>query len=396
MLKSYFPAIAVLISGIAIPISTAFQNIGAVLLILTFLFWLYESKQLSKVSCLPFPATGLLLGAALATGTLWSSASLSVSWEFFWKLHAYYFIPIFFIVLSFKKYRNIFLLGYLLGVLLSVSLSCFSAWFNHPIFKATPGDWFIFRTHTYHNFFAAIVGAGILAILLNKTISRPLKLTLIFVLILISYNILFLVAGRTGQIIYLIMICFILFLWNWRRGLITSIALIGVLSVVLPLFSPAFNLGLNSAKSDLTERSRGVMNTSIGLRLVWHENAIKLIKEKPWMGHGTGSFKTEYERISGSANTSLATENPHNDYLLLSVELGVFGGLLLIGLLLAAAWQGRYLKPAWRWTLYSLLLGMGISTLANSFFTDNITGLAFVLLTSALLNGPIIMKKTHD
>jgi O-antigen ligase len=82
------------------------------------------------------------------------------------------------------------------------------------------------------------------------------------------------------------------------------------------------------------------------------------------------------------------SDNPHNDYLLLSVELGIPGGLLLIGLLVAAAWQGRHLLLPWKLTLYSLLFGMGVSTVANSFFTDNTTGLAFVVLSCALLSGP--------
>ena len=396
MIKTHFITVAVFISGIAIPISTAFQNIGALLLILAFLFWLYKNNQLTKVGRLPFPATGLLLGAALAIGTMWSSASSNASWTFFWKLHAYYFIPIFFIVLSFKKYRNVLLFGFMFGVLLSVMLSCFSAWFNYPVFKAMPGDWFIFRTHTYQNFFAAIVGVGIIVVLLTKKISKSLRLSLSFILTLISYSILFLVAGRTGQIIYALMVVFVLLLWNWKYGLIFGLTIIVALALLLPLYSPVYNLGINNAKADLNSFSQGDAYTSVGLRLTWYKNSLELIKEKPWFGHGTGSFKSEYERVSGAKDTSLATENPHNDYLWLSVDLGIFGGLLLLGLLITAAWQGRNLKPAWRLTLYALLLGMGVSTLANSFFTDNITSMAFVLLTCALLNGSNMKAASND
>ena len=158
--------------------------------------------------------------------------------------------------------------------------------------------------------------------------------------------------------------------------------------VLLPKYSSTFDFGIKSAESDWTAYSNGNSNTSVGLRLEWQQNSIRLIREKPFFGHGTGSFEGEYARQIGSNDKLLASQNPHNDYLWLSVELGVMGGLLLLGLLLSAAWQGRNLLLAWKWSLYALLLGMGVSTLANSFFTDNITGLAFVLLTCALLNGP--------
>ena len=387
MVKGYFLAAAAIISGLGIPISTALQNIGAALLIISFLFF-YKRNEVNKIWSSPFPATGLLLGVALAVGTLWSNAGLSASWGFVWKLHAYYLIPIFFVVLAPKKYRDYFLIGFTTGTLLSVALSCVFFWLNISAFEATSGDWAVFRTHTYHNFFAAVVGIGILATLLSESISRKSRLLLIFFFIFISYDILFLVNGRTGQIIFVIMIIFSLLLWNWKRGIIFGSAIIVVLSFILPLYSPAYIQGMNNAKSDLSAFSEGNARTSLGLRWIWHKNSVDLIKEKPWIGHGTGSFKSEFERIVKSKDNSPATENPHNDYLWLSVDLGLFGGLLLVGILLSAAWQGRHLMPAWRWTLFSLLLGMGVSTLANSFFTDNISGLAFVLLTCALLNGP--------
>lgn len=396
MKKEYFSIGAVILSGMAIPISTALQNIGFVFLIGVFYILHNSYDALKKAITSPFPLVGLALGFYAVAGLIWTSANFDAALEFIWKLRPYYFAAIFFVIFGVKRFRNWFLISFLLAVLFSVLLSCVSALINHPFYKGIPGDWFVFRTHTYHNFFAAIIGSSLLAALLAMKLSFKAKVMMIIALIVISFDIFFLVVGRTGQIIYLIMLTLVFFLWNWRRGLIASIALIGVLSVVLPSFSPAFNFGLNSAKSDLEARSQGLMNTSIGLRMVWQENAIKLIKEKPLLGHGTGSFTKEYQRVTGSANTPLATENPHNDYLWLGVELGIIGGLLLLGLLVAAAWQGRHLKPAWRWTLYALLLGMGISTLANSFFTDNITGLAFVLLTSALLNGDAIERETHD
>ena len=375
-------------AGVAIPVSTAAQNISAALILICLFFTLNDWHKVKEACKKIFPLIGLILGVLLAAGTFWSSADPANAWRFFLKMRAYYLAPAFLVFFSNKKIRNYFLTSFAIATCITVILSCLSALFNYPIFKAIIGDWYIFRTHTYHNFFAALLGAGLLSILIEKKLPTMYRLLLFLILILVSYNILFLVAGRTGQIAYLSMLLMILVLWKWRFGLIIGIVMIISFVVLLPKYSSTFDFGIKSAESDWTAYSNGNSNTSVGLRLEWQQNSIRLIKEKPFFGHGTGSFEGEYARQIGSNDKLLASQNPHNDYLWLSVELGVMGGLLLLGLLLSAAWQGRYLLPAWKWSLYALLLGMGVSTLANSFFTDNITGLAFVLLTCALLNGP--------
>ena len=383
-----FVIVAAIISGAAIPISTAAQNIGAGLLLLAFLFSLRPWTEFKQTCLQPFAMIGLALGLALLLGVFWTTASQAESWRFILKMRAFYLVPIFLLLFSAAKTRNSVLLSFAAAALLSVVVSCLAAWFNYPVFLAVPGDWFIFRTHTYHNYFAALLATGLLAGLLTGKFSGIWRWVALFTLVLISYDILFLVAGRTGQLIYLLMLGLIFSFWNWRLGLPLAGVITLAAMLILPNYSPAVQSGLHKAQSDLQAYTQGNSDTSVGLRLEWQKNSLKLIGEQPLFGHGTGSFTTELARILGSGKEVLFSDNPHNDYLWLSVELGVGGGILLLALLFAAAWQGRNLEPAWKWTLYAMLTGMGVSTLANSFFTDNITGLAFVLLTCALLNGP--------
>lgn len=383
-----------LISGAAIPTSTAAQNIGTALLIIIFFITPKTWGQIIIAFNQPFSMAGLFLGFILALGTLWSSVTAVAAWGFFLKMRAYYLIPIFLMLISNNKMRNYLLAGFSAATLISVILSCISELLDYQIFMALPGDRFIFRTHTYHNFFAALLGAGILSTILSKKMKEIHQITLSIILLAISYDILFLVSGRTGQIIYLAMIGLVLLLWNWRIGLMICLTLAATLAIMLPNYSPVFVSGLDRVRSDMAAYSQGISNTPVGLRLEWHKNSVRLIQEKPLLGHGTGSFKGEYERILDSEDKTLMSYNPHNDYLWLGVELGLLGPLSLLALLIAAAWQGRHLEPAWKSTLYSLLLGMGVATTANSFFTDNITGLAFVLLSCALLSGPKIAGRS--
>jgi O-antigen ligase len=302
-------------------------------------------------------------------------------------MRAYFIIPVLLYLFSNKIYRNYIFIGFGISSFIVIVISCLSAIFNYPVYKGLHGDWFVFRTHTNHNFFAALLAVGLTSLVLAETMEIKKKAVLLLLIALAGFNILFLVTGRTGQIVFLCMMTSVLLWWNWRRALGILVIASLTLAIVLPRYSTSFENGVASAEADLVAYSQGNANTSIGSRLAWHKNSIKMIMEEPWLGHGTGSFKTEYSRISELAAYAPLSENPHNDYLWLSVELGLPGGLILIGLLLAAAWQGRHLEDPWKWTLYALLLGMGISTIANSFFTDNVTGLAFVILSCALLSG---------
>lgn len=374
--------------GVSIPVSTAGQNIGAALLVFLFVYKFSDWKDKKNIAFQFYSLTGIAFGILLALGTTWTTADQMSAWAFFWKMRAFYLIPVFLIVFSNENIRNIVLFGFCFASLLTVLISCLSAGFNYPVFKGLPGDWFVFKTHTYHNFYAGIAAVGLLAIGLTQAIPLPRRVLLAAAVALTSFDILFLVTGRTGQLVFLLMFALVFLMWNVRRGLALLALAAIALALVLPRYSTSFEDGVSRAQSDLQAYSSGNANTPIGMRLAWHANSLQLIMENPLFGHGTGSFKTEYSKVfTGDAHAPLS-DNPHNDYLWLSVELGLTGGLLLLGLLISAAWQGRDLQPAWKWTLYALLLGMGVSTLANSFFTDNTTGLAFVVLSCALLNGP--------
>jgi len=379
---------AAILAGFAIPISTAAQNIGGGLLLLAFLINPQALSFNRDVFRQPFAIAGLAFIGALILGTFWTSVDAVTAWKFILKLRAYFFIPVFLCLFCAPRIRNAMLLGFAVGALVSVAAAFVSYIFEYPMRVGVPGDWAVFRTHTYHNYFAGLLAVGLLAGLLNGKFVGWQKWLAWGAFIFVTHNILFVVPGRTGQLIFLAMLGFLLVLWRWRVGVLLGLSIALAAALILPQHSSAVKLGIAKAQTDMQEYSKGNTDTSIGLRLIWLKDTQQMIMAKPWLGYGTGSFKQEYSRYSGLTTGLRATSNPHNDYIWLTIELGIMGGLLLLGLLVAAAWQGRNLQHPWRSTLYVMLLGMGVATLANSFFVDNITGLAFVLLTCALLNGP--------
>ena len=120
------------------------------------------------------------------------------------------------------------------------------------------------------------------------------------------------------------------------------------------------------------------VTTSSGWRLnAWHRS-LQAVEAQPAMGHGVGSWATAVKSIEGpDAATVFGTgnsSNPHQEFLLWGVELGVGGSLLLLGLLLCMAKDAMSFPAPARRCMYSVLMVVGIACLFNSALYDDLIG----------------------
>ncbi len=97
--------------------------------------------------------------------------------------------------------------------------------------------------------------------------------------------------------------------------------------------------GLNELR---TYQSTDEAATSWGMRLRLAEHTLDMVREKPLLGHGVGSWIGEWrQRVRPGLLISIHT-TPHDEYLLVASQLGVIGIALLLWLL------GGNLVRAWR------------------------------------------------
>jgi O-antigen ligase len=84
----------------------------------------------------------------------------------------------------------------------------------------------------------------------------------------------------------------------------------------------------------------------------------------------------------------VATDNPHNQYLLTGVELGVVGLFGLLGLFIVQWRMAARLPPGQeRMLAFALLLSITTGCLFNSFLADHSEGLFYVWATALLCAG---------
>lgn len=118
-----------------------------------------------------------------------------------------------------------------------------------------------------------------------------------------------------------------------------------------------------------------------------------MVRERPLVGHGLGSWRTllRDETVIGTAIWDNST--PHNEYLLVATQAGLPAAVLLIGwlmILLTTAWRaGRLGLPA-----LMVWLSVALCGLASAVLRD--TKLALPLLVLAGMAGALIRPPLRD
>ena len=116
------------------------------------------------------------------------------------------------------------------------------------------------------------------------------------------------------------------------------IIVVSLFSIGLKYLYPSSSGGVYAA--DFITRLKTISlnasrSTSEGLRITAWKNSFKLIKENPLLGIGTGNWKIEvlkYETPTTGAYIYMYKN--HNDFIETMVDIGVFGGILFLGIFL--------------------------------------------------------------
>lgn len=365
--------------GFALPLSTALMNILAALV---FLCWLLSGAFLDLPEMVrknQVALSALLLFFALFAGMFYSTAPLPESFAIL------------------KKYRKLLLLVVLMPFLGDVRVRGWAM----AAFIAGSG---IALVHSYGvgvglfpltRWGASIMSPITHSVLISflayyaaqKAINTPSRRWLWALLSLVALvNVLFIVTGRTGQVIAIaLMALFICHYGGWRRRIISLILLALVLAGGFAA-SERFRGLVVDTVDDISEYQQGETFTDVGLRLEFYNNSLELVMKRPVFGSGTGSFAGEYAALAGEKGI-VATDNPHNEYLNLGVQLGLAGVGLFFVLLAVQWWAAGRMEDRQAMTARALIVAMALGCLANSFLMDSHEGNFYAFFSALFFSG---------
>lgn len=221
----------------------------------------------------------------------------------------------------------------------------------------------------------------------------------LFCFMLISYNVLWQSLSRTGYIIYFLLL--VIFCWQHVKFKHTVYAISGIIALfMLLMFSSGnFNQGLTNIVDHEKQALHGQLHTSTGIRTGYLFDSIKLWKQSPIFGLGTGSYRYWSPKIKGiTAVGAISTEQhaqttPENTFYRLLVEHGALGFLVLIVFWLWQLFVGfKMPNKLYKHLSVAFIATMFAASMSQDLLIDESPRLFYILLT-CLLYSPLALKK---
>jgi O-antigen ligase len=376
--------------GVSIPFSVA---VDGVLLGLVLVCWLAADRYRERFAQLRHhPVALMALGfvALLAVGVAYGEQPREDAWRYFGKYADLVILGVFVTLFGAPAWRRRALLA--LAAALAVLV-----WLSYlvklgvvppvPWLRGRPDYPVVALDSLTHGILVAF-GAFLFAVLGLHAPRGPVR-TIWFVLAAAAVaNVLFIVPGRTG---YFVLAALALYLgYAWRRLIgLALVALGGAVLVGVGLTASAtLQNRLDQTVREAREWQPGVpAQTSVGYRLEFYYNTLAMIQDRPLVGAGTGGFPSAYKRqVAGTAMAPAA--HPHNEYLLMTAQLGVAGLVALLALFWVP-WRlaPRLPLPHERMLARGVVLTIAVGSVFNCLLLDHTEGLFFAWGLGVLFGG---------
>ena len=333
--------------------------------------WLLSTRFIELPRILnrnPVAASAMLLFFWFILGASYTSATSGDAFSMVMKYRELLFIPVFISILTTEHYRDWAWKAFFIASLLTLLIS-YLMYFGF-IGLSIQGDP-SFKNRISHSIFISFFAF----FCAHKAHQNSSFQKLYIVLVVISiHNLFFVVPGRTGQLIAIALSgLFAMQRLGNKQRLLAAFIVILFLTGYFNFSdkSNRMNEAITSSQAYLNSVP-GQTESSMGLRYTFWKNSLKLIAEKPLMGHGTGSYRKEYRRIT--RNDRVESKNPHNEFFMIGVQLGLLGLTIYVGFLISQYYYAKKLQNENKWLAQGLLLSLIITSMFNSPLMDHNEG----------------------
>ena len=365
LIASYCFAI---VTAIAAPISTFIASIASIAMLVTWILsghlWQglkYSASHPAGKMILVF-FIWLMISAFYADTAVQDKLITLYSWR-----------PLFFSFLLLGMFYKIewkkrLIYSYLMVMVIAALISLI-LWLLDIYMRGLPSPGIIMTNHTSQSM-AFFVGVLCALFLWIKTTGLQKKSVLAVVILLFVVNIFFVSPSRSGYVALPVAAVFFLVNAYGLKKIPHILAGVMVVGLIIALSSNTLQERTKLALAEKTNVQKDTKLTSIGLREIFRENAIDLIRQKPILGYGTSSFKNTYSEYVAKKYQDWRAEgvsDPHNQYLFVWFENGVIGLILFLAYILVAIRSGVQQK-SYSLIAASVLTGYVVTSFFNSHF----------------------------
>jgi len=378
--------IAVIVACVGLLYSPSVGTVGLVGAVAVFLASGQAVVRLKRVLSRPAAYSALIFLGIVLIGTFYASVPWAVRWMDLFKWRTILWFVLVLAIFDERRWRERLLIMFIAGTAVgSIASSAAAAGW---ITLWRPPEHLLRISGTQGMAFAcaALICAWIIS---EKELIRPVPWVWPLLGLVYVTNIVFVTDSRSGYAILGLGLC-ILLSWkaSWKGRLLIVAGLLLALGLAL-VVSPRMYGKVQLAVTEWAHESELEGLTSFGIRRVWYLNTVEVIREHWLVGVGTGGFPEAYrEHIAGKYPSedwrSLATTDPHNQYLGIFAQQGIVGLTAFLAWLVAVG-RDRSGPPVYRNLAVAILCGWCVTSLFSSHFRTFVEGHMLATFLGVLL-----------
>jgi O-antigen ligase len=206
-------------------------------------------------------------------------------------------------------------------------------------------------------------------------------------------NIIFVITARSTLVVFAALLV-VLALQRFRwKGILGALMVGVILAAASWSSSPYLRARILTVFEEVQQYRTEDAETSSGIRLEFWRKSLKFVAASPVLGHGTGSIKGLFQSAATGrgGSSSLVTDQPHNQILIVAIQLGLVGAGLLLAMWIAHLWlfRGGGLVA---WIGFGLVIQNVVSCLFNSYLFETTMGWLYVFGVG-VLGGMLVDRK---
>lgn len=385
-----------LVTAASLPFSTAATNAFSALALLAWALSGQWRATLRAIASEPAAWMGCALLAALCAGIAWSIAPFADALGAVGKYRELALFGITMFLFAHARWRRRLLWVFFAAALalLVASYAILLGLFHHADARgfSTPQNAVLLKNHITHGFLMSLLAGGAIVVALRTSGWRRWAMALVSALA--AANVWFAVQGRTGYVVMAVLLLWLAYVrWSLRGLAASAIGLALLLAAAwqwAPVFQQRMHQAVTEARDYQVQYAPG--ETSIGIRLHFAKRSLGALARRPLLGAGTGAWgEAFYEATVDDPKFfhDRAHQHPHNEYLLLAVQLGPLGLLLFVALLVTAFRRARRLPQLEAELARGLVLAFATGSLFGSFLWDMTEGHIWAVLGGALFGAAL-------
>ncbi|CAI2719218.1 O-antigen ligase family protein [Nitrospina watsonii] len=372
------------LTGAIIPLSTSLTEIFTTLVGVLWLAAGHYKNLWSQVRSHPLVRSSLLLYAALGVGVLYTEAAMPDWLGMLRKYRELLLVVVFMTFLDSAWARKAALKAFGAAMVVTLLASFYKFYLVPASLDPNLRVGLPFKNSITHSLLMAVFAFGLVTHVFHHRDDKGTVWKLSALLAVAIFNLFFMVDGRTGYVVFYLLGLLFLFQKFRFRVAVAGLVLLAGFHFILSSTSTLYQSQWNHLSRGVHKYLEGDTNSSIGMRIEFSRTSYEIMMQSPWVGHGTGSFRDQYREFGEARGLERITVNPHNEYMMLGVQLGFLGiGLLLY--FMYTLWRYAFaLEPLYRKLAQGLALTVTAGCFANSFLMDHTEGTLIMFLTSVL------------